>query len=356
MPKSATIVPLSGNRDIDGILWGVKWTLPALTYSFPTQLDQFTGHPDGAIDGFRPLRAAQIKAVNDIADQLNSLIGIDLQFTPDAASANIRLSTASSLKLPGFADSGKIETAIGLSPDQTRVPTYAFGDIFFNRVDYAKPMVGTYAYQTIMHELGHALGLKHGHATQPSPGGDSVITKLPASHDTLEYSVMTYRSCLGWTVEYGYTNDTNSFPQSFMMNDIAALQYLYGADYTHNAGDTTYSWNSKTGEMSIDGKTRGRPADSKVFLTIWDGGGNDTYDLSSYGLGALDIDLGAGGFSVFSSLQLALLKVDSGIYARGNVYNALLHEGNIRSLIENAIGGDGRDSLNRPGIAGGLLG
>ncbi len=37
------------------------------------------------------------------------------------------------------------------------------GDAWFNKIDYNNPVIGTYADHTFGHELGHTLGLKHGH-------------------------------------------------------------------------------------------------------------------------------------------------------------------------------------------------
>jgi serralysin len=136
-----------------------------------------------------------------------------------------------------------------------------------------------------------------------------------------------------------------------MMLDIAALQAMYGADYGHLAGDTRYAWDPATGETFIDGAGRGLPGGSwpwggtnKVFLTIWDGGGTDTYDLSNYATG-VSVDLAPGGHSRLSAEQLAVLDTRDGTTARGNVYNALLHGGNAASLVENATGGAGADTL-----------
>jgi serralysin len=134
------------------------------------------------------------------------------------------------------------------------------------------------------------------------------------------------------------------------MLDIAALQAMYGADYTHRAGNTRYSWDPNTGETFIDGIGQGRPGEgsvgqtNRIFLTIWDGGGTDTYDLSNYANGVL-VDLAPGAHSVLSTSQLAVLDVRDGTQARGNVFNSLLYQGNTASLIENAIGGAGADTL-----------
>ena len=44
---------------------------------------------------------------------------------------------------------------------------------------------------TILHEIGHTLGLKHGHYD------DGVHGVLPPDHDSSEWSLMTYYSYLG---------------------------------------------------------------------------------------------------------------------------------------------------------------
>jgi len=113
------------------------------------------------------------------------------------------------------------------------------------------------------------------------------------------------------------------------------------------SGDTSYTFDPLTGEMSINGAGVGTPVGNRIFRTIWDGDGNDTYDLSNYDTD-LEIDLAPGGWSVFSDAQLADLNRfsnDPAFNARGNVANALLVDGDKRALIENAIGGTGDDTI-----------
>ena len=139
-----------------------------------------------------------------------------------------------------------------------------------------------------------------------------------------------------------YTNESWSYPQSLMMYDIAALQALYGANYVTNSGDTVYKWNPNTGETSLNGIGQGAPGGNRVFLTIWDGGGNDTYDFSNYS-SSLNVSLQPGNWSTISTSQLANL--GNGHLAAGNIANALLYQNNPASLIENVIGGSGNDSI-----------
>jgi serralysin len=69
------------------------------------------------------------------------------------------------------------------------------GDCWVNPSDYDAPKRVTYAFATFMHETGHALGLDHGQ--------DGAFA-LPSKLDSLEYSVMTYRSYVGAELT-GYT-------------------------------------------------------------------------------------------------------------------------------------------------------
>jgi serralysin len=200
---------------------------------------------------------------------------------------------------------------------------------------YDNPIRGNYAFMTMMHETGHAMGLKHPQDTIGSFGA------MPLDHDSIEYTVMSYRSYIGSGIS-GYTVASSSYPQSLMMFDIQALQTLYGANYTTNSGDTVYSWSPTTGQEYINGVSQGAVAGNKIFLTIWDGGGNDTYDFSNYTTN-LNVNLNPGAWTTVSTTQLASL--GSGHYAAGNIANALLFQGNTASLIENAKGGSGNDSI-----------
>jgi serralysin len=158
---------------------------------------------------------------------------------------------------------------------------------------------------------------------------------------------MTYRSYVGDPLTAGgYTLEQGGYPQSPMMDDIAALQFMYGANFATNAGDTVYSWSPTTGEAFVNGAGRGRPYANRVFETVWDGGGIDTYDFSNYATN-LVVNLAPGGWTTASTAQLAHLDYYDGNthVAAGNVANALLYHGDTRSLVENANGGSGNDSI-----------
>ncbi len=202
---------------------------------------------------------------------------------------------------------------------------------------------------TILHELGHALGLKHGHDNE-------TFGRIPKAFDSYEFSVMTYRSFVGANPRDGSTIEEFGSPQSFMMLDIAALQHLYGADFEVNSGDTVYSWKPRSGKTFVDGEVALDPVANIIFATIWDGGGHDTYDLSRYRTD-LEIDLRPGKHSEFSDWQTSWLGGGpNGGFARGNIFNALQYGDDPRSLIEKALAGRGDDLVRGNDADNRLLG
>ena len=155
---------------------------------------------------------------------------------------------------------------------------------------------------------------------------------------------MTYHSYIGDTGG-AYTYEEYGAPQTFMISDIAALQHMYGADYSTNSGNTVYKWTPTSGKTFVNGVAAIEPGTNRIFATIWDGGGSDTFDLTAYRT-ALKIDLRPGNYSLFSEVQNAFLGGGpNGGYARGNIFNALLYQGNTASLIENVKGGSAGDQI-----------
>lgn len=312
------------------------WDGGALTFSFPDSGDQYglgatmsarygTGE---ATDGFAALSTAQSHAAEFALAQFSAVSGLNFECLEgdDAAAADIR-----------FAQSTQPSTAWGYYPSDFEEG----GDIWLGRVEgyYDAPAMGGYAWHTILHETGHALGLRHGH--------DAGV--LASGRDAMEFSVMTYRAFVGDPIIGGYSNAHGSYAQTLMQEDIAAAQDAYGANYDHQSGDTTYRWNARTGALTIDGETGEAPVTNTVLMTVWDGGGVDSFDFSGYRSDAT-IDLRPGGASAGDASQLAHLNAEEPgggepIFASGSIFTSLLHEGDERALIENAQGGWGDDLI-----------
>jgi len=68
------------------------------------------------------------------------------------------------------------------------------GDVWItNQYGYGNPTKGTWEYTTYIHEIGHAIGLKHP-GNYNAGGGGTDGPYLPASEDSNQYTVMSYSS------------------------------------------------------------------------------------------------------------------------------------------------------------------
>ncbi|SPP94147.1 M10 family metallopeptidase [Bradyrhizobium vignae] len=340
---NAVTVSATNNADIDGMLSGYKWS-GTITYSFPDSRSDYANPYSGGDS--EPTTSGFASAPSQMQAAINYAIGLILSYT----NADIR-----------YAGTNGADIMIAQSP-AANPTSYAYylgnyaasGDVWFGtQYDYTQARLGNYYFTTALHELGHAFGLKHSQET----GGVANVA-VPTAHDDSEYTVMSYRSYVGGPLT-GYTNEAYGYPQTYMANDILALQTMYGADYTTQSSNTVYTWSPTTGQEFINGV--GQPADNggaggsanRIYETVWDGGGVDTYDLSNYTTN-LSINLNPGASSAFSSTQLAYL--GNGHYAAGNVYNAYLYNNDARSYIDNAIGGSGNDTIVGNAIANTLTG
>ncbi|WP_375159455.1 FG-GAP-like repeat-containing protein [Bradyrhizobium sp. RDT46] len=341
---TAVNVSATSNAEIDGLLSGYKWT-GTITYSFPDASSDYSnpyygGDSEPTTSGFASA-PAQIQAA------INYAIGLILSYT----NANIQ-----------YAGTNGADIMVAQSPaaNPTAYAYYPFnyapgGDIWFGtQYNFSLAKLGNYYFTTALHELGHAIGLKH----SQEAGGPANVA-VPSAHDSSEYTVMSYRSYVGASTTGGYTNEAYGYSQTYMANDILALQTMYGADFTTQSSNTVYTWNPTTGQEFINGVGQLAPGGgvggsaNRIYETVWDGGGVDTYDLSNYTTN-LSINLNPGASSVFSSVQLAYL--GDGHYAAGNVYNAYLYNSDARSYIDNAIGGSGNDTIIGNAIANTLNG
>lgn len=348
--------PATAAATTNALLEGYKWS-GTISYSFPDQSSDYEAGYEEALNGFASVSFKQMQAARYILEGGTSYSG-----GPRSTLMPVEGFTNASLVDAGF-NGADIRVGRSNSGGDT---AYAYlpsshpygGDVWFgNTHDYSDPQVGNYEFATLIHELGHSLGLKHAHEA----GGVSNIA-LPADRDSLEFSIMTYDSYVlpeGQTHPGYYTNETYGFPQTYMMYDIAALQSMYGADFGFRSTDTVYKWSPATGETFVNGIGQGAPGGgmggsaNRVFLTLWDGGGRDTYDFSNYTTG-VSANLAPGGYVALGMVQRAYL--GDGHYARGNIFNALQFQGDGRSLIENAVGGSGNDKLTGNAAANTLKG
>ena len=277
---------------------GALWTGTTITYDFPTAPTWITG-PNGEVATFTPLTAAQ---------QLLATLAITLWADIIAKPVQLITQTAGNI--------GNIDIAAFTAGTNDYAHTYfpGNGTVWFNNTfdgsvagfgannDLLHPSIGLHGFATYIHELGHAFGLNHagnynaGGATTPSPKSyqDSVVYSImsyfgPSSGDAIDAATgLHINTEVAWGNWLGYDAQTP------MLNDILAIQNMYGVSTTTRTGNTVYGFHSTiTGsEASIyDFTVNGHPV-----LCIFDSSGFDTIDLSGYSSNST-IDLHSGAFS-----------------------------------------------------------
>lgn len=366
VPQSApgSAYPFGGEALVDGTIFGTAWSSLALTYSFPDDGSAYGdgyGAKIGAPYDVDP--ASLIAFTQEQQRAVRYALGLVASYTPltfrevaetTARHADLRLGTTADPHIePPFANlpadssvSGDIWFPSGTWSSVTRADAKGGDDLL-----------------TLMHEVGHALGLKHGQDDRTGidlgrfvDGAPTstffAAAELPADRRGYDWSVMVYQSHPG---EFSIVRLETDKPQTYMQSDIAALQAIYGANYATNAGDTVYAWDPVGGEFLVDGIGQGAPKNGKILMTVWDGNGIDRYDLSAFD-DNLEIDLAPGAASVLAVDKLVTHSDHPYAAATGNVFNALLHGGDARSLVEDAIGGRGNDRLVGNQVANRLAG
>ncbi|CAI8413140.1 MAG: Serralysin C [Hyphomonas sp. TMED17] len=227
----------------------------------------------------------------------------------------------------------------GIDADGFRIIESAFINVETSW-DGGNTNIESYTYQTYIHEVGHALGLGHAgpYNGQATYGIDNVYT-----NDTWAYSVMSYFD----QAETGFGNFR--YVLGLQVADIIALQTGYGENPNGTrAGDTVYGFNSTESDvndwsqftLTEDGLTYLRPPS----MAIYDTSGNDTVDLSGFSNPQI-LNLLEGSFSTLGD------RADPNNPHYVNVISI-----GLGTIIENAIGGNGADTITGNSAANNIQG
>jgi len=205
-------------------------------------------------------------------------------------------------------------------------------NISFDRSNFDVNMhTGGYAKGTVIHELGHILGIKHpqdkayGHEnnrlTEAATGPEV------SSHNN-DLTQMAYTSG-SFT---SFSGRDGRKPDSLQPGDVLALQMRYGVNSGHNAGNTRYA-----------------PDGTTLVRTLTDGGGFDALDASRVrGNHTLDLREGPGRTSTIGDTTLLVGNGANIEKAKGGDGNDVLYSGAREHWLE---GGKGSDIflISKPG-------
>jgi len=293
MATTTTFSPASGNAGAlqAGVKWGGSYgTGTTVTFSIPGGSGAYeSSYGYGEPGGFRSLSSTEKAAVRGVLAQWGAIADIAFNET-SGGTGDLRF---------GRTTNAENEAAHAYYPGSREGGDVWFAQGSWHNASGATVAKGSYDYLVVMHEIGHAIGLKHSFE----------FPKIGKEYNSFAYTIMSYSAAPG------QDNHASFYPTTPMYYDILNIQGMYGRG-VHSPGDTTYVYRSG----------------QNYWETIDDSGGIDT--IVHRGKDKAVINLNIGQWSdLGKSIQFSVGSTKKTV---------MIGPGTV---IENATGGKGKDKL-----------
>lgn len=318
--SSVTDINPANINVIDSLLGDLRWAGATISYSFPASNSPLYWSTDPSRGYGAPFGDGEPwnSAAKSLTSRDQSNFELALQQWANVANVNFTKITETPNEV------GDIRAAYSEDPDEFTLAwsylpgsSVRAGDIWVNTfglLNFQEWDPGTISFETILHEIGHTLGFKHPFL-KPK---DTTTATLPVTLDKTIYTLMSYTYA---NLEGDKGNEFSFHPTTPMLLDIAAIQYLYGANNNYHAGNDTYVYYES----------------NTYHETIWDAGGTDTIQYAGTVSTRIDLNPTAASF-----IGQPVYVQSNGVNLGSPVPNVWIADG---ALIENAITDQGDDYL-----------